>query len=338
ITINVYNGAALTSITVGEAVEPSAVIDFESDEIGTAYPGIAWNDTNFTATIEASPTDGKSLHFVSNNWNSYPKFAVSLPNDLTLGDIEKITFNLYFTDGGSADQNSWKKFHVFVGETGASFTANEPTQETGNIVGSDARNTWLAKEIVLNITNEALLGLSVFDMGLGELVENADYYLDDISFVPKVVAPIPDTFDVTFDVQGGSAVEAQRVVEGDMAVKPADPTKEDYIFTGWYTAATGGDEYLFNSPVTTDITLYAQWEEDNAAVEKLMNVSNIKVYPSPTKGVVNIENNKGEVSVYSVTGRLIMRTLGSKVDLSAQPDGSYILKIGNNTVKVVKKQ
>ncbi|MDR0619285.1 MAG: T9SS type A sorting domain-containing protein [Bacteroidales bacterium] len=263
IVINCYNNAVLTSITAGEAVEPSAVIDFEADQIDDSYPGIAWVDTNFTATVKENPAgEGKSLHFVSTNWNSYPKFAVSLPNELKLGDIEKITFNLYFTDSGSSDQNSWKNFHLFVGETGASFTPNAPTQEFNNIVGSDSRNVWITKELVLNITDEALLELNTFDLGLGELVENADYYLDNISFIPKGVASSPG---------------------------------------------------------------------------KLINVSNIRVYPSPTKGIVNIENNKGEVFVYSVTGRLIMRTFGNTVDLSKQPDGSYILKAGNNAVKVIKK-
>ena len=41
-------------------------------------------------------------------------------------------------------------------------------------------------------------------------------------------------YDVTFDSDGGSAVEAQKVKYNEKAVKPADPTKEGYTFKGWF--------------------------------------------------------------------------------------------------------
>ena len=42
------------------------------------------------------------------------------------------------------------------------------------------------------------------------------------------------TWSVTFDSQGGSAVETQTVKDGELAVRPTDPTKQDYEFLGWY--------------------------------------------------------------------------------------------------------
>ena len=47
---------------------------------------------------------------------------------------------------------------------------------------------------------------------------------------------IPDlsmTHTVTFDSNGGSAIEAQSVPNSGKAVRPADPTKEGYTFKGW---------------------------------------------------------------------------------------------------------
>lgn len=41
-------------------------------------------------------------------------------------------------------------------------------------------------------------------------------------------------YEVTFSVDGGSSVAKQTVVEGGYAVQPASPTKEDYVFNGWY--------------------------------------------------------------------------------------------------------
>lgn len=67
---------------------------------------------------------------------------------------------------------------------------------------------------------------------------------------------------VVFDPTGGSPMpQPQDVVSGQPTTKPeTDPTKEGYVFTGWYTAPTGGTAWSFSTPVTEDITtLYAQW-------------------------------------------------------------------------------
>ena len=64
------------------------------------------------------------------------------------------------------------------------------------------------------------------------------------------------TYTVTFDSNGGSAVEAQTVASGHTATEPTAPTREDYTFTGW---TLNDADYDFNTPVTTDITLVAQW-------------------------------------------------------------------------------
>ena len=62
---------------------------------------------------------------------------------------------------------------------------------------------------------------------------------------------------VTFDANGGTPTSIpQTVTSGNKAEKPADPTKTGYAFDGWYL---NGKPYDFNSPVTGDITLTAQW-------------------------------------------------------------------------------
>ena len=68
---------------------------------------------------------------------------------------------------------------------------------------------------------------------------------------------------VTFNSQGGSAVEAQRVVIGGYATKPAtDPTRTGYDFAYWATDAAGTNEFRFaTTPVNANITLYAKWTE-----------------------------------------------------------------------------
>ena len=64
-------------------------------------------------------------------------------------------------------------------------------------------------------------------------------------------------YTVTFDSDGGSAVEKQVIIENGTAVKPEDPTKEKYKFLGWYL---GEQLYSFDTKITKDITLKAKWE------------------------------------------------------------------------------
>lgn len=62
---------------------------------------------------------------------------------------------------------------------------------------------------------------------------------------------------ISFDTDGGSAVNSQKIKENSKVTKPSNPTKDKYKFLGWYL----DDElYSFDAKVTKDITLKAKWE------------------------------------------------------------------------------
>lgn len=72
-------------------------------------------------------------------------------------------------------------------------------------------------------------------------------------------------YTVSFDTgTGGSTVASQTVAPAGTATEPADPTRTDYTFAGWYTSTDGGTTlsatpYDFTSAVYADLTLYAKW-------------------------------------------------------------------------------
>nr|WP_270449412.1 InlB B-repeat-containing protein [Bifidobacterium adolescentis] len=68
-----------------------------------------------------------------------------------------------------------------------------------------------------------------------------------------------NTYTVSFDSNGGSAVASQSVRYGSKATQPANPTRAGHTFQGWYTARSGGSKYDFGTAVTGDVTLYAHW-------------------------------------------------------------------------------
>lgn len=66
-------------------------------------------------------------------------------------------------------------------------------------------------------------------------------------------------FTVSFDLNGGVyAGELSRVINHNEFVEPVEPTKEDHVFVGWRLA--GADtNFDFETPITQNITLVAQW-------------------------------------------------------------------------------
>ncbi|MDE6273935.1 MAG: InlB B-repeat-containing protein, partial [Clostridiales bacterium] len=70
-------------------------------------------------------------------------------------------------------------------------------------------------------------------------------------------------YTVTFEVNGGSAVTAVTVENGEAVTAPANPTKAGYAFKGWYTDEELTTAYNFEAAVTGNLTVYAKW---NAAL------------------------------------------------------------------------
>lgn len=69
--------------------------------------------------------------------------------------------------------------------------------------------------------------------------------------MPPPPPPPAVTYTVTFDVDGGSAVASQTIVEGKCATQPTAPTKTGYTFGGW--------NFEFDTPINDDKTVYANW-------------------------------------------------------------------------------
>lgn len=66
-------------------------------------------------------------------------------------------------------------------------------------------------------------------------------------------------FTVTFDTDGGSFIQSERVLHGE-TVSPDTPVREGSLFTGWYLdrACTVPFDPQ-TDPVTGSMTLYAGW-------------------------------------------------------------------------------
>ena len=87
-----------------------------------------------------------------------------------------------------------------------------------------------------------------------------------------------NSFTVSFNTDGGSAVPSQTVASGGKVTEPADPAKEpdvaglyagaapQYTFEGWFKT---GETTPFNfaSPITANVTLTAKWTAPPAPID-----------------------------------------------------------------------
>ncbi len=71
------------------------------------------------------------------------------------------------------------------------------------------------------------------------------------------------TRTITLDTGAGSKLEPMKVVNGAWAYPDEEPVLEGYRFVGW---KLDGDWFLFYTPVTSDITLTAVWEDARPSV------------------------------------------------------------------------
>ncbi|MCQ2546296.1 MAG: InlB B-repeat-containing protein, partial [Clostridia bacterium] len=56
----------------------------------------------------------------------------------------------------------------------------------------------------------------------------------------------------------GETIKTEKI-EYEKSPETFIPEREGYTFKGWYTAATGGEEFDINAPIVSDITVYAHW-------------------------------------------------------------------------------
>jgi uncharacterized repeat protein (TIGR02543 family) len=95
---------------------------------------------------------------------------------------------------------------------------------------------------------------------------NKDFMLGDVSVVDfsrlDVVSLGSTSHTVSFDSDGGSAVPDRSVEDGGLVSEPSAPTREGYLFEGWWTDSADGVLWDFESDaVTAATTLYARWSQ-----------------------------------------------------------------------------
>ena len=101
-----------------------------------------------------------------------------------------------------------------------------------------------------------------------------------------------DFHTLTFETNGGSAIDPVTVRHGNAVARPADPTKDKYTFIGWYVDPEFSAEYDFATVLEADKTIYAKFELTSTPIGDIYvryDVLHIKQLPDGSYDLANAE-------------------------------------------------
>ena len=101
-----------------------------------------------------------------------------------------------------------------------------------------------------------------------------------------------DEHTLTFETNGGSAINPVTVRHGNAVARPTDPTKDKYTFIGWYADPEFTAKYDFATVLEADKTIYAKFELTSTPIGDIYvryDVLHIKQLPDGTYDLANAE-------------------------------------------------
>ncbi|MGD9679352.1 MAG: leucine-rich repeat protein, partial [Vulcanibacillus sp.] len=112
--------------------------------------------------------------------------------------------------------------------------------------------------------------------------------ISDITLYAKWTPTFTNLITITFDSNGGSTIEPIQVETDSIVSAPSAPIKNDYLFMGWFLDTELTQVFSFETPVQTNIILYAKWEPLSANMFTIQFVTNGGTYVSPIHVEANI--------------------------------------------------
>lgn len=224
------------------------------------YAKLANQDVSATVAIKGStglddPNEGKAITVTAqvtgpdtegNDADWVPQTEVTIPAGETM-TAAALTKQVLEQHGMTCDDGMY---------TISAKDGTLPNGQTSLGSAQDSQGNWRWWVLYINGKQSNLLAVNYY-VKTGDKIE---WVFGDGS-----VSALPHT--VTFNTGEGSAVDSQVVADGAKATKPADPTRDGYVFAGWYADADLKSPYDFSASVTKDLTLYAKWVKGSYVVD-----------------------------------------------------------------------
>ena len=132
----------------------------------------------------------------------------------------------------------------------------------------------------------------------------------------KTSAQDSNEISISFNSMGGSSVQSITIEKGKPISLPTAPTKEGYVFDGWYYDENYSTAYKVSDTFTSNTTLYAKWNENKKQFTNIVfndqtfsydgtpHSLSISGCPEGTDVSFDIPNSQTLVGVYKITATL----------------------------------
>ena len=224
---------------------------------------------SFTCTLDSIESDvlnGTSVYF-----------------QIDLGDVfklDKINMWRYFEDGRTYQDT------MIVASKDASFDANDTVlystvsdaKYAYNLLSADKlanpdtayAETSEGKTFAANETEARYIRIYMRGSVKADGTKHGGNHICEAEVYGKAIQSetVQKKHKITFDTMGGDSIDALKVADGATWSLPEAPTREGYVFKGWFTNVncTADSAYTETAPITQDLTLFAKWEKQAVTV------------------------------------------------------------------------
>ena len=278
--------------------------------------------TNATTTVTLTIDDNAAIHT--------PEVQISANPGLTISSGESVTFTATETGDFTSINKFWTKNGVTVG-SGLTYT-------DANLHNGDA-------VLFRDSLSCGYSGLSTPFIQHSVTVSVTTLPIELVSFSGKYT-------------EGGNLLTWTTANEvnnkGFQVERLAPPTPrggEVWDILGFKTANNKASSYQFMDNTPTFTNYYRLRQIDNDGKETLSKVisverkgnNKLKVYPNPASNVLTVERNSvpfttSDFQILNLLGQQVMNGKATqRIDVSALPEGNYVLKVGAEQVKFIKQ-
>ncbi|HOP65912.1 MAG TPA: InlB B-repeat-containing protein [Bacilli bacterium] len=147
-----------------------------------------------------------------------------------------------------------------------------------------------------------------------------------------------DSYFAVFESNGGSHINSVEMALNTVITKPTNPTKDGYVFVGWYSDEALENEWDFDTTITANTVLYAKWAAAqttfNTTDQNVQFVSSAPINSSYVLYVDNATTNYQDVDelIEDATTGEVLKVMDiyfkdNSNNVIAMTNGSYEVKV-----------
>ena len=283
------------------------------------------NDAKITTYTEICETEYYYFPIIDNYINLIIKDAAGDPSNTTGNQTQTGHSGWYIThDGNSWGWHEFATYTITFDANGGNGTMDAlsgicPTTDKTLTTNAFTRSGYTLAGWKAN-KNVTINGVSVV---AGTLITDCATIQNIVSDITLTAQWTPKNITITWDANGGSVDPTTSTYTYDgTPVELPTPTRANYIFNGWFIAATGGTkitEVGTNNKPTEDVTYYAQWTEKSIPTFKwsadsytaaLEADNTFPTLSNPNNLSVTYKSSDENVAKIDVNGNVILGAVG----------------------------